>query len=327
MPRCIYCQIEKGDEEFNREHVLPESFGRFNNNLTLINIVCTECNQYFGDNLDIHLARDSFEGRSRFIYGISRPEDFRSPRRSRIHIKITEGPLKGMYAYPEYSPVVDDVIIMPCAQVGFLIDGSYEYFLLEELPDAQYLEDNGFDSSLPNCISALGASVEDFRRKLEERQIDIPNLRLQRDGNSRSGSDTVLCEVTGIVDEIIYRAVAKIVFNYLAYFHEQEFLHHEAFDPIRKFVRYGECTEYRLVEARQEAILEDEPIEGQRVLAHLITTNVSGDGNSIVGQVALFNHMTYRVILSTNYIGQDLDIRRGHVYDCGAREISELGVR
>jgi hypothetical protein len=44
MPRCIYCQQERPPEFYEKvEHVLPQSFGRFLNNLTLRDIVCDLC--------------------------------------------------------------------------------------------------------------------------------------------------------------------------------------------------------------------------------------------------------------------------------------------
>jgi predicted RNA-binding protein YlxR (DUF448 family) len=59
--RCIYCREEKPIRDFNREHVLNDSFGRFQNNLVLRGCVCTECNTVFGKSIDRKLARDSME--------------------------------------------------------------------------------------------------------------------------------------------------------------------------------------------------------------------------------------------------------------------------
>jgi hypothetical protein len=52
--KCIYCKVEKDAKYFTKvEHVIPQSFGHFENNLTLRNVVCDDCNQYFGDNLEL----------------------------------------------------------------------------------------------------------------------------------------------------------------------------------------------------------------------------------------------------------------------------------
>jgi len=43
MPCCIYCQQHKSDDGFTKvEHVMPQSFGRFQNNFTLRNLACDD---------------------------------------------------------------------------------------------------------------------------------------------------------------------------------------------------------------------------------------------------------------------------------------------
>ena len=54
---CIYCRQTKDESAYSKvEHVLPQSFGRFRNNLTLARMVSDECNQFFGNHLEIHRA-------------------------------------------------------------------------------------------------------------------------------------------------------------------------------------------------------------------------------------------------------------------------------
>jgi hypothetical protein len=66
---CIYCLQDQSQAFFTKvEHVVPQSFGRFENNFTLHGTVCDECNKYFGDNLEIALGRDTYEGGLRFEY-------------------------------------------------------------------------------------------------------------------------------------------------------------------------------------------------------------------------------------------------------------------
>ena len=49
--KCIYCLEDKDGEAFSRDHVIPKSFGIFDNKLTLINKLCEECNREMGINL------------------------------------------------------------------------------------------------------------------------------------------------------------------------------------------------------------------------------------------------------------------------------------
>jgi hypothetical protein len=102
--------------------------------------------------------------------------------------------------------------------------------------------------------------------------------------------------MTLTIDDIVWRAVAKIAFNYLAYLQGQEFALHPAFDVIRRFIRYGERPDYPLIQVADEAILADEPIEGERRLGNLVTTNIAMDGVSICAQVSLLNALTIRCI-------------------------------
>src|SRR5690349_17003409 len=93
---CIYCLEDKTDERFDREHVIPQAFGVFQNNLVLES-VCIECNTYFGRELDLKLARDAPEAHLRVKHGLKRASEFRSlGKRATTYGEITaQGPLKG----------------------------------------------------------------------------------------------------------------------------------------------------------------------------------------------------------------------------------------
>ncbi|TID72666.1 HNH endonuclease, partial [Legionella pneumophila] len=77
MAQCIYCKINKSNFR-KREHVLPQSFGRFHptnfilndRNKKRDNKVCDDCNDKFGKELELYLGRDSYEGyilRSKYL--------------------------------------------------------------------------------------------------------------------------------------------------------------------------------------------------------------------------------------------------------------------
>jgi len=97
--KCIYCLKEKNSNEFRkREHVIPQMFGRFKNNLILRGLVCDNCNQYFGDNLELALGRDTIEGIiMRAKLGMINKE---LPKKyERLKFKITSGEHKGSKTY------------------------------------------------------------------------------------------------------------------------------------------------------------------------------------------------------------------------------------
>lgn len=86
----------------NREHVIPQSFGKFKpTNLILndknnrVRKVCDSCNQNFGDSIELWLGKDSYEGY--ILRQIHLPKtnkknkDKKSYKRYRIVITIQEG--------------------------------------------------------------------------------------------------------------------------------------------------------------------------------------------------------------------------------------------
>lgn len=323
--KCIYCLEVKQTNSFTKtEHVLPQSFGKFKNNPTLNGVVCDTCNKYFGDNLELHLGRDTFEGISRFSHNVKKQHEFKSPgKQSRLNIRVNEGRFKGAYAYLEYSDREGAVIIRPVSQAGFkrADSGDYEYFPLDRIPEKDYLDKN-FDLKMPKSIVLLSCSVGIAKKHLHERGIDLQTAG--EEDYVPASKEEWECDVTGRIDQTIFRAIAKIGFNYLSYWAGSEFVIQKAFDPIRRFIRYGEKVSYPFVFILEKAILGDEPVEGNRRLGHLIILDKSKNGLSIVSKVSLFNWITYSVLLAKGYQGMDLVVRRGQFFNIANGEIYEL---
>lgn len=137
MPSCIYCSEEKEDVDFNREHVIPDSFGAFENNL-VITCVCKACNDFFGRELDMKLARDSAEGIDRFRWGLKSTHAFKSMgRSSTTHIEVAQsGPMKGVSCRLIPSADGRTFDAEPLPQIGFAWDedGPFAYHSADALP-------------------------------------------------------------------------------------------------------------------------------------------------------------------------------------------------
>lgn len=74
MTECIYCRARTTAKRFSRrDHVIPKAFGRFEGNLTVF-CVCEDCNQWFGNNLELLLSRSSGEAVMRLLFG-TKPAD------------------------------------------------------------------------------------------------------------------------------------------------------------------------------------------------------------------------------------------------------------
>ncbi len=328
--KCIYCLEDKPNNFFEKtEHVLSQSFGKFKNNLTLNKIVCDECNEYFGNNLEISLSRDTLEGMSRFEHKVKNKHEFKSPgKKSRINIKVDEGPFKGAYAYREYSDLEDKIIIKPIPQVGFkkADDPNYVYFPLDEIPDKQYLEKH-FSLKAPKSITVIGCTADQAQKHLSEKNISLSSNPDGEFSPSENPSDWG-CVVTSKIDQIIFRSIAKIAFNYLTYWAERDigldFVFDSSFNPIRRYIRFGEEISFPFVVIIEKAIMFDEPIEGKRRLGHLITLGWSDNKLSIASNVSLFNFNTYSVLLAKDYKGKSFNLHKGNIFNIADNEILEL---
>ncbi len=130
------------------------------------------------------------------------------------------------------------------------------------------------------------------------------------------------------------RAVAKIAFNYLAYCEGAEYALQEAFDPIRKYIRYGEKPSSSLPPVISTDGLPFDRINtpGGRVLKdgekrpviHFVSLGTNAERN-VVGAVTLFGFMSHRVMLAERFTGR-LPKPRAHLYNVRMREVFELAV-
>jgi hypothetical protein len=327
--QCIYCLQDKNAAAFSKvEHIIPQSFGTFKNNFVLSKVVCDECNKYFGDNLEIDLARDSFEGSVlRYEYKIKKPTEFKSiGTRSRIKVRIKEGFFKGAYAYPEYMPQEGRICLNPLPQIGFLrTDTSeYDYFLLDQIPSSIFFNSKIYNINNPNGFAIIGCNNEVARDALEQKGYFLGSGENQERRLIKLGS----AKSYGKIDQKIIRAVAKIGFNYLAYWEGAKFVLNSNFDPIRKYIRIGIKPDYRVVSIDKEAISPDEFILGYRRNGHIILL-VDGIHNdaSIFTFVSLFNWARYSVCLAKNFCCDKRDITRGHFFSIPTRKIIKFELR
>lgn len=325
--KCIYCLEDKDSSLFSKvEHIIPQSFGSFKDNLTLKDIVCDHCNQFFGDKLEVDLARDTLEGMSRCDHKIKKPSEFKSiGKRSRLKINLLEEPFKGAHAYRDYSKEEGRVLLKPLPQVGFLKRSSseYEYFLLDKIPHKDSLGKDKYNLDDQEGILILGCKIEVAAKLLEEKGF-ILKIRGEKECSETSSKDW-LCELTAEVDPTIFRGIAKIGFNYLLYWQGHSFVIHKDFDPIRNYILKGERASYPLGRIVDKPILGDESIVGKRRLGHIVTINWADDKVSILAQVSLFNWMTYCICLAKEFTGEHKDIKKGNFFDPYNHVILDLG--
>lgn len=325
--KCIYCLEEKGKNDFkDKEHVLPQSFGKFENNFTLRKEVCNDCNQFFGDKLEIYLAGDTFEGGTlRYNYGIKKPEKFKSlGRRSRIIYRQMDGKHPGKYLYQEYSEEAKGMIVAPCPQIGFLKkSGEYEWYLLDDRPTQGQLYDDTYDVHNPEFCLLVGSDREHEEKILKEYGMNKTHSFTTPDNFNNGGT---LCEVRRVLDEELFRAIAKIGFNYLTYWKGADFVLHNDFDTIRRYIRWGEIPEIPVRGIVNERFLPDERDQKKRRFGHIIAVHWEQQEKSLVVHVSLLNFIHYIIRLAVDHSGKYQGIKKGHFFNLKQRNILELNL-
>ena len=305
-----------------REHVIPQSFGRFAPDNLILHCVCDECNEFFGKYHDSYLARDSFEGLQRSEYGLkdvkSMVSDFIGNRLVMrladnceyigllLGVKVEEGKLA-------YAPI-PQVGFAKAQQVGWKFMAEPELYEARSLPDGISLQKGILlipDLDVPRLIRLLWRKGISFKEKNEV----FPQP---------SNSGQIEIEGEYVVDRVIQRAVSKIALNYLAKIAGSDFVLSENFDSIRKFVRYGTLPDYKFFRVSQDPILREDSKIMRQTTGHLIVSEWSGSQNEIKVHFSLFNILTHEVVLTPNYSGMWRDIRTGHHFDITNRRISKL---
>jgi len=303
---CVYCSEEKdfvrGERHgaFNSEHVVPESFAKVENSPTLIGIVCRSCNDYFGKTLDQSLARGSGEALGRFvekqkdackIKELSRKKlrisldkaDDPSIRKAKVDLTHHEGEVKQQFA------------TQLCIK---LKTGEWE--VVQRCDFQEFIAKNPEVDLSDFKILGPKSEGEEF---FAEICAVWPGLRITGDlGNQEYISDVIID-----YGPIEMRALAKIAFNYFCYITQDQptLARSLEFDPIRRFIRYGDTPPWAAVTFNRSPILTGDTITRRRTRGHLVTFSVernpSTRKNEAASLVSLFNNLTWKVVLHPNF--------------------------
>lgn len=313
MTICIYCKKNQTAHNFsNREHVIPQSFGKFEPNNFILNKrdnrtkhVCNNCNKKFGSLIDRCLAKDSYEG---YVLRTKYLKNVESTSRLRVSIKIKEGELKGLNMYLTGK---DTAEVSP--QIGLLNKkDEWEYFLPNEISK---IHKNNYKLSGKSVVAFQMSDTE-----IKEIFLKIGINFLPGEPFPKPTVTDLLCKVDSNIDLIIKQAVAKIAFNYFSYFNYKRIVLTKNFDAIRKFILTGEGDHPIMI--NNDPILADEGRTSRR-LGHLIVINVNQFGN-IVAQVSLFNELKYTIFLGAANSLHKLNVGFGHIFDPNSKRILQI---
>jgi hypothetical protein len=317
---CIYCLRELPIETFTKEHVIPQAFGTFENNLTLVNCVCSDCNRFFGDNLEPVLAEGSFEAVRRLDYRIKSPESAKYLRKDRVRFSLRGGEWNDLVVGLQGDG--DELFVSPVPQVRFAKkDGSgWIHFTESELAE--------LSEPLPNEVDTkriiLIFDSEETKERLLQTLLGIGVEFQENESGFLSREKESWVEVETQIDQVILRCMAKIAFNYLTKTAGDDFARKRDFNPIRSYVRYGTAPDYDFFRISNYSILAYDTLTYRQTNGHLVTVNWSPDGRDIVSQVSLFNHRTYHFRLAMKFSGLWRNIRSGHHFNIECRKIAPL---
>jgi len=329
--KCIYCQNEFARDGFSKEHVIPQLLGTFEQNLTLINTVCKDCNNYFGRVLEPVLAVGSWEGIQRLREHLGdyspRVTDLLDTERVAFRYDGT-GPHRGILLAPSYRDGELQVGLVP--QVGFKSRKTGEFGFVpiwdlrkhhKQLPP----ESQKHRGILLVCRNTTEKDLLVWL--LATRGIKYPKkvdwihpIVLDQKPN---------VEINSMVDSVYRRSIAKIAFNYLAKSMEstdRQFIHSADFDPARRFIRYGDDPGYNVVAPpSHHPVLSDDSPFYRIPKVHVVSRGWVGPWrNSIMVRVSPFNTLTYNNLLCQHFSGIWREIIGGHIFNWHRKKISKV---
>jgi hypothetical protein len=297
---------------------MSRAMGSFEDNWTL-DCVCDGCNEYFANNLEVILGRDSREALFRLDLGLRSPVAAAQLLNRRIRTTIQDpGAFDGLRVRLSPTPDGGATFPSPVPQVALRSDSGEWHFLVEsELTEGAL---NRFRESdqVEIKIFGIGADCDRLKRRLEA--VGLPFEETHRLTKQPITTQTGLTVVHDIeVDSIIVRAACKIAFNYAAKVLSPVVVRDVRFDDARRFVRYGEMR-VRLATVQHLSILVGPGASSTRIHA----CGLGWDRGYLVAVVSLFNEVTYSIRLCTAAETEFPSIR--HFFDPFKRTISEAPI-
>jgi hypothetical protein len=323
MRKCIYCLQTLPTRSFNTDHVIPKAFGTFEPDNPVLDCVCTDCNGYFGRNIEALLGRDGIHAFHRLKYGVKPlAEGLAVLGRERLSFTVdAPGDWRGVHL--ELLEEDGELVYAPVPQVALAKRGGWVYVTEPDLAAR--------DKPLPADVEpSAGIRLYAPNGEVQERLVALlasRGIKFRERGelcSPPSDAGQVLVAMTFQIDPIIRRAVAKTAFNYLAWATGPDFVRGPDFDPVRTYVRHGTKPGYQPVIPSNEPLLADDTITRRQTTGHLVTVAWVGGGRHLLGQVALFNDIKYRVFLARNFAGVWRPVRSGHHFDVTERKVTPL---
>ena len=339
---CIYCQQNKPISEFNIEHVIPSAFGDFptrNMSPHLVSTVCTECNQFYGNTIDLFLARHSFEGIKRLEMGVKSDargahkqvyfemkklaNDPNSPSpifymdRDRNKLDIAYG--VRLYKKDNEKEFVNLLLdprdskhpTLSCIEPGVVFNpiewkddiGKFEIWCKDD--DQQKL----ILSILDNW--GINLRIDDASKDL------IRNTVEEMQGNEEF-------TISAFVNREIYRAIAKILFNYAALNLGAEEMLKGTWDNCRKFIRFDKDDVKKRIDVTD--VFWDTDPQNMTIETNAIDMRFENSNGNVIGKICFYGYWIYEIVLARNYTVSD-DLLSGHRFVNGSKPIEAFRIK
>lgn len=330
--RCIYCFENKAEAEFNREHVIPEGFGRFRGSIVLHRLVCAECNSHFGNTLDRELARRSSEGLERYGWGIKPALEANQFQYGDtvLQVEMPEEDWDGalVHKVPGDRPGETYIELLP--QVAFpRVDGNgMKRFTEAQIRRGDWRDDPSIVIAGARLIQILAPGDEPYerlRRLLVEQGIAYQEERQMEPPGAGPGEEVTVRHAF-VVTPPMKRALAKIAFNYFASIDRASALL-AGFDAVRRYVRWGTEPAYPVVRAVKDTRLGILGDEGKIPVGHYITVETDLHGRAVLAHLSLFHWMTYQVVLAPEVPRTLSSVPSGHFFNVADMTVHRLELR
>jgi hypothetical protein len=266
MNTCIYCG--GSNKKFCKAHILPRSLGAFENQPTLLDKVCAECDTEIGKSED-QFTHNGLAALLRPQIGLV-ADEHKSPFERRyagqgpIDMKIKYLDTDGVLLKPtgdKDSNKLPLAIILPQLHVIYT-DGNKRCTRInpESFTSAEVLRVIG--KTIPKQIVVFGVTNEEYEHICDAfRQAGIPLSGEQQ--VSPPTDRTVIPVVTRgtfSYDKRYFQAIAKIAFHYYlgmnldnCYLNGSE----DVFNPLRQFIRYGNGSPESFVIEKKGYFIDD----------------------------------------------------------------------
>lgn len=320
--KCIYCLIEQiysnesSISHFNSEHVvhagLTAGIDR-TPNLTLIGLVCSNCNKYFGRKLDQQFLRSGYIGMLRFDAGQKVANKFYEFDRTSLTLTAHRTDEPVVHGTPVARVVRNGKLCTEFEPVAALeLDGAWHYLTEEQI-------DRGDVPKIATPTTFRMMCDADEEPLILEKLSRIYKL-LESNEQWTIGYTPVLGQ--GQLREVELRSLCKIAFNYLAYvcsdlLRDTSILFYKNFHELRNFVRYGSVPSFTPVLLDEEDVVPSVVTQVPERYKHIVSISQekNGDRSSIICRVNLFNCITWSIMLSQDCRLTQDKLHYGHIWD------------